>query len=69
MLSVQKKSEYRKKTGRHRLKKNLSGVKSPSIPATDHILFGMVLLCRYIVPTVNTTVNTASAAMSIQTGK
>ena len=27
---------------------------------TDHILFGMVLLWRYIVPTVKTTVNTPS---------
>jgi len=34
-----------------------------------HILRGMVRLCRYIVPTVNTRVNPASAVISIHTGK
>ena len=34
-----------------------------------HILFGIVRLCRYIVPTVNTRVNPASAVISIHTGK
>lgn len=51
------------------IKESLSDVNSPSNSATDHILFGMVLLCRYIVPTVNTSVNTASAAISIHTAK
>ena len=38
-------------------------------PKATNILFGMVLLCRYIVPTVNITVNMVSAATSIQTEK
>ena len=36
---------------------------------TTHILSGIVLLWRNIVPTVNTSMNTASATILIQTGK
>lgn len=35
----------------------------------DHILFGRVLLCKYMVPAVNMMVNKISAAISPGTGK
>mgnify|MGYP001566075545 CR=1 FL=1 len=43
--------------------------KKMDVPACNHILCGIVFLCRNIVTTVNTTVNTASEAISISTGK
>jgi hypothetical protein len=33
------------------------------------ILFGIVLFCKYIMPTVNTSMNAGSAATSFHTGK